>query len=237
MTTTQTEQERQTWRDRARQVAERGQDVYEEGDWFAKLFSWLVLSGLIAALAYISWLNIAPYVLLAKQLGGGSENWLTGLPLLGAIVAAWSGFVVTLVGVLVWALVQALQCLWLLISLDKRALQGAVNQAQAGRFNLAHGTDGATRSIARKARKIPYFFIRWGALLSLGAYAFDLVVGLSLYPPAQSFGKFMFALSSGMWSSIDLTNLTKLLIMLFAFEFVLVLFLVVLQWSRTREAT
>jgi hypothetical protein len=105
-----------------------------------------------------------------------------------------------------------------------------------GRFLLSGQADPAARSIARKARKIPYFFIRWGALLSLGAYAFDLVVGLSLYPPAASLNTFLFALSSGLWSGIDMGNLAKLLVMLFAFEVVLILLIIALQWVNARQA-
>ena len=235
MTTTTDRQTRRSWNDRVRQTTDRGREVYEES-WLLRLASWVLVSGLMAAMGYVSWLNIAPYVALVTTLGVGTPNWLTALPLLGWIVTAWSAAIVTVVGVLVWALVQALQCLWLLISLDKQALQGAVQQSQSGRFLLSGQADPAARSIARKARKIPYFFIRWGALLSLGAYASDLAVGLSLYPPAASLNAFLFALSSGLWSGLDLGNLAKLLVMLFAFEVVLILLIIALQWVNARQA-
>gem|GEM_PF-978768 len=234
-TTTDGQTGKQRWRDRVRQTTDRGREVYEES-WLMRLASWVIVSGLIAAMGYVSWLNIAPYVALVTTLGVGTPNWLTALPLIGWLVTAWSAAIVTVVGVLVWALVQALQCLWLLISLDKQALQGAVQQSQSGRFLLSGQADPAARSIARKARKIPYFFIRWGALLSLGAYAFDLAVGLSLYPPAASLNSFLFALSSGLWSGIEMGNLVKLLVMLFAFEVVLILLIIALQWVNARQA-
>ena len=220
-TTTDGQTGKQRWRDHVRHTADRGREVYEES-WVMRLASWVMVSGLIAAMAYVSWLNIAPYVALVTTLGVGTPNWLTDLPLLGWIVTAWSAAIVTVVGVMVWALVQA--------------LQGAVQQSQSGRFLISGQADPAARSIARKARKIPYFFIRWGALLSLGAYAFDLVVALSLYPPAASLNSFLFALSSGMWSGIDMGNLAKLLVMLFAFEVVLILLIIALQWVRARQA-
>lgn len=228
-------QSRRHWRDRIHRTANRGQDLYEES-WIMRLVSWVLVSGLIAALGYVSWLNIAPYVALVKMLGFGTPNWIEGLPLIGWMVQTWSGLIVTIVGVMVWSLVQALQCLWLLVSLDKKALHGAVHQAQVGRYQLSGQTDGIARAITRKANRIPYFFIRWAPVLSLGAYAFDLAVGLSLYPPAASLNAFLFALSSGMFSAIDLGNLIKLLVMLFAFELVLVLLIFAWQWTQSRQA-
>lgn len=205
-----------------------------ENDWWFRFFAWSLITGLFAALCYVAWVNIAPYVLLVKRTGVG-DNWLEGLPLIGALVHVWANSVVTFIAVLIWVLVQSLQCLWLLIGLDKQALQGAVAKAHSQRFHIPNHADSTAREMERKARRIPYFFIRWGALLSLGAYAFDLIVGISLYPPAESFDEFIFALSVGQWSAIDFPNVWKLLMMLFAFEFVLVLFLVVLQWIRTRQ--
>lgn len=218
---------------RVRYWSRRSRETYEES-WFVRLFSWLLVSALFAALCYVAWINIAPYVELMRRMSG-PKNWIEYIPVLGWIVGAWGAAVSTIVGVLIWVLVQSLQCLWILIGLDKRALRGAITQSEAGRFYLPEHADARSRRLERKARRIPYFFIRWGGLLSLGAYVFDLIVGLSLYPPAKSLDKFWFALSVGQWSAIDQDNLIKLLMMLFAFEFVLLLFLVVVQWIRTRE--
>lgn len=217
----------------AKSWGQHTRNAYEES-WVFKVFVWVVLVSLAAALVYVAWLNIGPYVLLVKNMGGG-ENWLSNFPLIGWLVKVWSTTVSTIIGLLIWALVQSLQCLWILIGLDRQAMKGAVAQAQVARFNLPTGADSTAQRLERKSRRIPYFFIRWGALLSLGAYTFDLVVGVGLYPPARSLDRFLFALSSGMWSAINLSNLGKLLLMLFAFEFTLVLFIVVVQWVRTRN--
>lgn len=219
-------------KDWGRQVGRSTRQTYDES-WIFRVFSWLLLTALFAALCYVAWVNIAPYVLLVQRTSIG-DNWLEQVPVIGAVVKLWGGAVMSITALLIWALVQSLQCLWLLISLDKKALQGAVSKANSDRFYV-NANDPTSKDLARKARRIPYFFIRWGALLSLGAYAFDLIVGLSLYPPAKSFDKFWFALSVGQWGAIDFPNVWKLLMMLFAFEFVLVLFLVVFQWVRTRE--
>lgn len=226
-----------TFKDRAKEQAHswgrQARETYEES-WLIKLFSWVLISGLFAALCYVAWLNIAPYVELVRQMGGG-KNWLEYIPLLNWVIQAWGVAINTIVGVLIWVLVQSLQCLWILIGLDRRALRGAVSQSQLGRFDLPKDSDAQARRLERKSRQIPYFFIRWGGLLSLGAYVFDLIVGLSLYPPARSFDKFWFALSVGQWSAINVENVWKLLIMLFAFEFILILFIVVSQWIWTRN--
>jgi hypothetical protein len=232
----QTTSNRQQWRDRFQKHGSNVRAAYEDS-WALRAASWVLLSGLIAALTYVSWLNIGPYVQLVKMLGDDSPNWLQDLPLIGAIVNAWSSLIMTIVGILVWAMIQTLQILWLLVSLDRRALTGAVSNAQTSRFQITGNADRPARQIAKKANKIPYFFIRWAGLFSLGAYAFDAAIGLSLYPPARSIGDFFFALSAGLWSRIDGKNLTKLILMLFAFEIALILFIVVWQWVKTRRST
>jgi hypothetical protein len=205
-----------------------------QNNWIFRVFSWILLCGLISAIAYVSWLNIQPYVSLVDSTIAG-DNWLTRFPIIGEFARAWGSVIATIVGILIWAVVQCLQVLWLLIGLDKQALQGAVKRAEMQRFYLPDGSDRASQRIAKRARRIPYFFIRWGGLLSLAAYAFDLAIGLTIYPPAKSFDAFWFALSTGSWSRIDIGNLCKLLAMLFMFEALLVLAIVCWQWVQSRK--
>lgn len=210
-------------------------ETYEE-HWLFRVFAWVLLTALFSALCYIAWINIAPYQMLVRTMDSGNQ-WLENMPLIGLIAKAWGAVVLSITGVLLWALVQSLQCLWILIGLDRKALNGAIYEARKTNHSGDDGrnSDRRVRNIQRKARAIPFFFIRWGALLSLGAYVFDLIIGLTLYPPASSFDRFTFALSTGMWKFIDFANLWKLLVMLFAFEFVLVLFIVVAQWIWSRN--
>ena len=206
-------------------------------NWILEIASYLLFVGLLAALVYVAWINIAPYVQLVENLGiGATQNWLLKVPLIGGLVAGWSNFLQAAVGFLIWCVVQIFQCLGLLIRLDKDAMTGAIKQSHLVKRQLPdlESDDDATADIKASTRKIPYLFIRWSGYLALAAYTFDAIVGFSLYPPARSIGEFLTALSLGAWSQIDLDNLVKLLVMLFAFEALLALVIIAWQWLSAR---
>jgi hypothetical protein len=51
-TTTDGQTGKQRWRDRVRQTTDRGREVYEES-WLMRLASWVIVSGLMAAMGYV----------------------------------------------------------------------------------------------------------------------------------------------------------------------------------------
>ncbi len=203
--------------------------------WLLSAVAWILCLGLFTALCYVGWVNIAPYVAIASTFNN-TQNWVLKLPLIGSLVNSWGNFINVLVGVLIWAVVQILQCMWLLIRLDRQAMSGALHQTNVNRQALKDAVDDdpETKQIKQQTRKIPIFFIRYSGYLALGAYVFDCVVGVSLYPPAKSLGSFLMAISVGNWRAIDGSNLIRLSIMLFAFEFVLVMLLIAAQWATAR---
>lgn len=200
------------------------------------LIGWLMLAGLTVALIRVAILNIAPYAHLLRMAGAeNTQDWVYWIPGVGWLLKQWGNLVNAIGAVLVWAAVQSFQCLWIVIKLDRQAYRGAIAQSKIGRYELRGEDDGRTRKIERSARRIPYAFIRWSALLALAAYTFDLVVGCLLYPPADSFQKFFFALSSGATNLIDTEASISLLLMLFSFEALLVPFVIVAQWQFVRR--
>lgn len=207
-----------------------------KSNWLLSGVAWILFVGLLTALCYVAWVNIAPYVAIASTFNS-IQNWVLKLPLLGTLVNRWGDFINVLVGVLIWAVVQILQCMWLLIRLDRRAMSGALNQTSLSRYTLKDvmEDDAETKQIKQQARKIPIFFIRYSGYLALGAYVFDAIVGVSLYPPAKSLGAFLGAVAIGNWNAIDSSNFIRLSIMLFAFEFVLVMVLIAGQWATARS--
>ena len=140
--------------------------------------------------------------------------------------------------VLIWVPVQILECLWLIIGLETTAQKNAIDLS-----NQLTDTDTTTKKNRRSRRAskqlagIPFFFVRWASLMALAAYAFDLVVGLRTYPLWKDWTTFMLWAKSlnPMW--INSQNAIDLVVMLFSFEAILILTIVVGQWLFTRNRT
>lgn len=216
----------------------RAEVLHEVQDnWVFSVVVWFVLVGLVVALVKLASMNIAPYIWFIKNFGQETnEMWVNYLPVIGSIHKGWMSFIHGLAGILLWALVQILQTLWIIVGLDKKAHRNALNEARAARADGYNATN-YERRMSRKAQSIPFFFLKWSALLALGAYAFDGVLGVSVFPPSDSLQTFLFALGSGMTSQIDGKNVLSLLIMMFSFELLLIPTVVIAQWQyhRTRE--
>lgn len=179
--------------------------------------------------------NIEPYYSLFQ---GASNDapWIKNLPVLGWLLTQWNTAISAIGAILVWAVVQIFQVLWILIALDRKAKRGALKDARRNGVDPNGFSDRRSRKVARGMNGIPFFFIRWSALLALAAYAFDFAIGIHKYPPARNLQVFFVALASGITSRIDWGNLWKLLIMMFSFELLLIPFVIVVFWIRARQA-
>lgn len=182
----------------------------------------LVGFGLVGFMLFLAWSR------------GGLQAFITVgifilISLLGGIQLA--------VGSFIWLIVQIFEVLPILISLDQKALRGALRHSSAieGLVGGKPPRNNRDKSIIETLRGIPYFFIRWAVTLALAAYAFDAVVGISVYPPAESLEKFTNAVSVGDWAALNAENCIKLLVMMFSFELLLILVLVVGQWLHSRQ--
>jgi len=230
---------RRTRRQRATEaLREFGREVSDNP--ILTFISWLMLLGLIVALVKVASINIAPYYLLMRYDDG--SGWVSQLPLVGGLLNAWEGAVNSIGAILIWALIQSLQILWILIGLDRKAHANALKEStrfEFGSFSSTASTewdsDRYTRRMARKSRRIPFFFVRWSLLLGLIAYIADLVIGLRIYPPADSLRAVGRALSIGTTNGINGDNLIQLAIMLFSFEAIALPAIVVGQWVWTRN--
>ena len=193
--------------------------------------AWILFFGLVVALIRVTVINIQPYFLIVR--GDGQSSWVRYIPVIGYVLKTWGNFTAGVGAILIWALVQTLQVLWIIVGLDRKAHRNALRDAQSysiGSFQSSH-----SRRMARKAQRIPFFFIRWSVFLGLIAYAFDTGVGLMVYPPAESVGAFTKAISYGTMRGLDTGNMINMAIMLFSFEALFIPLLVVSQWLFTRN--
>lgn len=226
-----------TWKETVQNFAHRaGRDARDAMDNpFFGFIAWVLVIGLGVALVRVAITNIEPYYSLFQ--GASSDApWVRNLPVLGWFFTTWNTAISAIGAVLVWAVVQIFQVLWILIALDRKAKRGALKDARRNGLDATQFSDRRARKVARGLNGIPFFFIRWSALLALAAYVFDFTIGIQKYPPACNLQVFFVAVASGVTSRIDWGNFWKLLIMMFSFEALLVPFVIVVFWIRARQA-
>ena len=212
-----------------------------EDSWILQAILWVLFVGLLYGLLTIALINIKPYAMLLSS-AGTQTRWVFEIPLVGSFFERLSIGASTIGAVLIWAPVQILECLWILIAMDAKAQKNAIREAIALTQDLEAHQDSRsteTRRAVKRVSKIPFFFMKWAAALSLAAYTFDLIVGLKAYPVWESWEKFGFWMKTmnPIWINGD--NARDLSIMLFSFEAMLLLVIIVGQWlfyRRNEEA-
>ena len=211
------------------------QDAYDDNP-IIKVMLWMLFMGLFTGLITIALINLKPYTLLMAGVGVNT-SWVLDLPLLGPVLERLSIGASYVGAILIWVPVQILECLWLIIGLDTQAQKNAIAQSEQLTDDTTTKRNPRSRRASKKLAAIPFFFIRWASLLALGAYAFDLAVGLRTYPLWKDWNTFMLWSKSfnPMW--INSQNAIDLTVMLFSFEAVLILTIVVGQWLFTRNRT
>ena len=208
-----------------------------EDNWIMQVLLWVLFIGLLTGLFTIALINIKPYAMLLSS-AGMNTKWVFELPLIGPLFERLSVGAATIGAVLIWAPVQILECLWILISMDAKAQKNAIRSSIALTQDLESHQDSKspeTRRAVKRISKVPFFFMKWAALLSLAAYTFDLIVGLKAYPIWKSWNEFGFWLKSMNPVWIDGDNARDLIIMLFSFEAMLLLVIIVGQWLFYRK--
>ena len=208
-----------------------------EDNWILQTVLWVLFIGLFFGLITIALINIKPYAVLLAS-AGGQASWVFTMPLIGPLLERLSVGAATIGAVLIWAPVQILECLWLLIALDAKAQKAAIRKSIAFTADLETYRDSQnkeTRQALKRISKIPFFFTKWAALLALGAYTFDFIVGLQAYPVWSNWQTFGFWLKSMNPIWLNVNNARDLAVMLFSFEIMLVLTIIVGQWLFYRN--
>lgn len=218
------------------QAWDKGFEMYEDSGVF-RFLSWFMLLSLVVGLFVVVKMNIQPYYTMLSQ--GQEDGWAMAIvkviPLIGSAVKTFGATITAVGAFFVWGLTQCAQCLWLIIRIDRKANQNALIRSNAIRARVGSAHKGRDKRIANRTIGIPYFFIRWSGLISLGAYVFDLILGLNEYPLAESAEKFWFYINTGMLDKLDIAHLRNLLVMMFTFEALLYPTIIIWQWIRIRN--
>jgi hypothetical protein len=196
------------------------------------LFALTLLLGVLAALLSVAVVNIKPYVYLTGMVADQAQ-WVMQIGWLSDIITRLNIGIKFIAATLIWAVVQAMQTIWILVGMDVVAQTTAMKESAAIKADLkANGADNDSLA------EIPFFFVKWAKLVAFAGYAFDLAIGYHEYPIWASFRVFLMWIKTFNPIWINGGNVINLASMIFAFEVVLILAIVIVQWifKRTPRA-
>jgi hypothetical protein len=175
--------------------------------------------GLLILTLYFCVLNISPYTRAIAQLSFPIRGILTGggvisLPLLGDVLT-W------LVAALLWAGIQLIEVLPLLIKEDERFLELLIRTGTNQRFSIEKTDDPVLTGLKRVYNAMPLRLIKNLYRAQVFTYVIDFMVVVTVYPPASSLQVFLKSLVLGNFTAIDWLNLALASITLFAVEILL----------------
>lgn len=186
----------------------------------------------VALLASVAVLNAQPYMEISQSLMAEVAtvpivDLLYSVPLLGELIKLTGVVLPSLLGVLVWAILQLMQCIPLFLN-DPEMLRRQLIAAQrwSSTHNIKGGSDWVTTLVQRLAN-FPKMLQDRLIMVATVAYLVDLLIGVLKFPPltvpvasvAEGFD-YLWAMFAGTFdfALLDWGNIIKLAIMLFAFE-------------------
>ena len=162
----------------------------------------------IVALGACFW-NMQPYIRFVRM--GLVSNLGMSFPRVGLVVI--------ILGVGVWAFLQAGEIYPVILKHDRRMLRAMIeSRQQRDTLNISDGDDGEIVDMKRAYNSISAASIRKASRYALFAYALDAMVCVTVFPPAPSLSRFLFYIFTGRWGSLNWTNIMLIVAMMFVFE-------------------
>jgi len=189
-----------------------------------KKFQWIdaVYIGVSFLALYFAMLNIAPYGIAISKLSLPLQdqvlNYLLDIfPFLSVV----GGALIWLLGACLWALIQLIECLPLLIKEDAQFLATLIQLSQGKKYQTSDDEDPLLRRLKLVYNRLPISLIKNIYFAQIATYTIDFLVCLSVYPPAASGGEFLNALITGDFTAINWPNLFLAGVTLFSVEVLL----------------
>ncbi|MBG1258639.1 hypothetical protein F8S20_05515 [Nostoc sp. BAE] len=193
-----------------------------------KTNSWLRLLywGLVIAGIWFAYLNIQPYERAVSFLGGKATSsafisLVAAIPLINGIAAIFSKSLSWILGAILWAVIQIIEVLPLILYNNEKFIQKIVGEADGrSRYQEKDTDDPTLKMLKRTYNHLPISVVSNLEVLKIFTYTVDFLICLTVYSPVSS-GKIsdlIFILATGQWGKLDYGNLALALITLFAIE-------------------
>ena len=179
---------------------------------------------LFLAIGSIAFANIKPYISICTWLGSGLSDpvyqALASFPLTGWIMNLGAGTLAFLCGLVLWALLQSLQMLPVIILDDPEAI--LVLMSWVAQFKAVAFKSGDSPLLLQLKQRFNNLPLEWVENLQTGraiAYVIDGLLVFGFYPPiVGGYERLGLFLSAPQWSDIDWLNVIAALATMFAIE-------------------
>ncbi len=186
-----------------------------------KILYWLtVLAGI-----WFAYLNINPYAMVSKTVIAETIDlsllqFISRIPIINGIAAITGSILHWLVGTVLWAIIQTVEVLPIVLRRDRAFMRTLINHSDhSDKFDISEDDEPTLAALKVWYNQFLSLTIARARTAALFVYAIDFCICLLVYPPAPGgFGNFLFLLSTGQYGRLDWQNIIMLLLTLFVIE-------------------
>jgi hypothetical protein len=170
-----------------------------------------VITAIIGAFIFA---NIKPYEMIAANFFSKIDysyfgKVLTGIPFLGGLFKVIFGLFNFGMGFLLWAFVQTLELLPLVLFGHGQFLDNSIQRSGGKRYGINQNDAWEVKTAKRIGNSLNTEVLRFLILLGVAVYVCDFFFCLSVFPPVVGGGNFLTILQTGQYSKIDWWNILK----------------------------
>lgn len=196
-----------------------------------KLWTEYGLYAIIIVGLYFAFLNISPYEKVIALMSSSVRESLivqvlTSIPFLGWVVQGLGKTLVWGLAAVIWAIIQIIEILPLVIFSDDRLLLTIIQEGDRKAYQINESDDPMLKSVKRIYNRLPLVIVRHIKFAQIFTYTVDFFLLLLIYPPVQGDAfQFLFTLAMGDWQGVNWFNVWMGFVTLFACELIVVLFI------------
>lgn len=196
-----------------------------------KLWTEYGLYAIIIVGLYFAFLNISPYEKVIALMSSSVRESLivqvlTSIPFLGWVVQGLGKTLVWGLAAIIWAIIQIIEILPLVIFSDDRLLLTIIQEGDRKAYQINESDDPMLKSVKRIYNRLPLVIVRHIKFAQIFTYTVDFFLLLLIYPPVQGDAfQFLFTLAMGDWQGVNWFNVWMGFVTLFACELIVVLFI------------
>ncbi|MBD2492609.1 hypothetical protein [Aulosira sp. FACHB-615] len=213
---------------------------HKQDPWLSTLYWALVVAGL-----WFAYLNIQPYEKIVGLLSGKTLNSaflqiISIIPIINGIAAIIGKGVTWILGTILWACIQIIEVLPLVLYNNESFVRAAIASADSrSRYQIKDEDDPTLKMLKRVYNSLPTSVISNLEQLKIFTYTIDFLICITVYSPVQSgkFADFFFVLATGQWGKLDWLNLLLAGVTLFAIEVIVSLIIWVGKLSNAVQET
>lgn len=216
----------------SRKVSMAYNDIKDDG--IFGILAWLILVVFISLFCKVISINVLPYAIVF----GDTLPAPSGIPIIGwaydVIVMAYT----SMGAFLAWALLNLGQCLWIVISLDRKVHRSVLTQMSAE--HRLQGLEGRSdssgiRQMRKRSLKLPAAILTYAGVIAIGCYVAESIINFKAYPPVNDFSRFLTSLALGKFEVFNVENILKFLWGMFSTEAFVVAIIVICLWIQARK--